>query len=79
MAALFEPSLSISAMRPPLASASAPSMVDSLPNINFGFEDLRQRMASFTDRFDAFIAEGRKRVLEERNQFRISVAELQGL
>ncbi|KAL8825176.1 MAG: hypothetical protein Q9191_004572 [Dirinaria sp. TL-2023a] len=64
-------------MRPPLSSASAPSMVDSLPSINFGFEDLRQRMASFTDRFDAFIAEGRKRVLEERNQFRIGVAELQ--
>ena len=34
-------------------------------------------MAAFTDRFDAFIAQGRKRVLEERNQFRINVAELQ--
>lgn len=53
-------------------------MADTLPSINFGFEDLRQRMASFSDRFDAFIAEGRKRVLEERNQFRINVAELQG-
>lgn len=79
MATLFEPSLSTSAMRPPLSTASAPSMVESLPSINFGFEELRQRMASFTDRFDAFIAEGRKRVLEERNQFRIGVAELQGM
>ena len=34
-------------------------------------------MAAFTDRFDHFIAEGRKRVLEERNQFRINIAELQ--
>ena len=53
-------------------------MADSLPNINFGFDELRERMAKFTDRFDDFIARGRKRVLEERNQFRINVAELQG-
>ena len=52
-------------------------MADSLPSINFGFGDLRDRMARFTDRFDEFIAKGRKRVLEERNQFRINVAELQ--
>ncbi|KAI4164579.1 MAG: hypothetical protein LQ342_001892 [Letrouitia transgressa] len=52
-------------------------MADSLPSINFGFEDLRDRMARFTDRFDNFIAKGRRRVLEERNQFRINVAELQ--
>ncbi|KAL6715072.1 kinetochore-associated Ndc80 complex subunit spc25 [Lecanora helva] len=77
MATLFEPSLSASAMRPPLATASASSMADSLPNLNFGFEDLRARMAAFTDRFDAFIAQGHKRVLEERNQFRINVAGLQ--
>lgn len=34
-------------------------------------------MAKFTARFDAFIEAGRKRVLEERNQFRMNVAELQ--
>lgn len=78
MATMFEPSVSTSAMRPPLSSADAPSMADSLPNISFGFDDLRERMARFTDRFDEFIAKGRKRVLEERNQFRINVAELQG-
>ena len=77
MATFFEPSLSTSAMRPPLLSADAPSMADSLPSINFGFDELRDRMARFTDRFDDFIAKGRKRVLEERNQFRINVAELQ--
>ncbi|MCJ1399030.1 kinetochore-associated Ndc80 complex subunit spc25 [Xylographa trunciseda] len=75
MATLFEPSLS-STTRAPLSSASALSMADSLPNINFGFEELRERMARFTHRFDDFIAEGRKRVLEERNQFRMNVAEL---
>ena len=76
---MFESSLSTSTMRPPLSSADAPSMADSLPNINFGFDDLRERMARFTDRFDEFIAKGQKRVLEERNQFRINVAELQGM
>lgn len=78
MAMAFESSLSASSMRPPLSSAAAPSMVDALPNINFGFEDLRNRMAQFTVRFDAFIEKGRKRVLEERNQFRINMAELEG-
>ncbi|KAL8711344.1 MAG: hypothetical protein Q9220_004241 [cf. Caloplaca sp. 1 TL-2023] len=52
-------------------------MADSLPNVNFGFDDLRDRMARFTERFDHFIAIGRKRVLEERNHFRVNVAELQ--
>ena len=78
MSTAFEPSLSMSAVRPPLSSANAPSMADSLPNINFGFEELRDRMAKFTVRFDSFIEQGRKRVLEERNQFRMNVTELHG-
>lgn len=53
-------------------------MADSLPSTNFGFEDLRNRMAQFSMQFDAFIERGRKQVLEERNQFRINLAELQG-
>ncbi|KAF2750184.1 hypothetical protein M011DRAFT_438090 [Sporormia fimetaria CBS 119925] len=53
----------------------APSMADQLPSINFGFDDLRSRMNQFTQRFDEFIEKGRKRVLEERNHFRISIAE----
>ncbi|KAI9039529.1 kinetochore protein Spc25 [Aspergillus affinis] len=77
MSSSFDPSMSTSGMRPPLASADAPSMADSLPSINFGFEDLRNRMAQFTARFDAFIERGRKQVLEERNQFKIGLAELE--
>jgi kinetochore protein Spc25 len=49
------------------------------PSINFGFDELRDRMAKFTMKFDTFIEQGRKRVLEERNQFRMNVAELKGL
>jgi kinetochore protein Spc25, fungi type len=71
MASVFEPSLSTS-------RALGPSPADSLPSINFGFDDLRDRMAKFTAKFDAFIEQGRKRLLEERNQFRMNVAEVQG-
>lgn len=35
-------------------------------------------MNQFTVKFDAFIEKGRKQVLEERNQFHINLAELQG-
>ncbi|KOS22427.1 putative kinetochore protein [Escovopsis weberi] len=74
--AAFEPSASIGHGRQTLTPAGA-SMADTLPSIDFGFDDLRERMAKFTARFDAFIEQGRKRVLEERNQFRMSIAELQ--
>jgi kinetochore protein Spc25 len=57
----------------------APFMADQLPSVNFNFEDLRERMARFTARFDKFIDEGRKRVLEEKNQFRINLTELHGM
>ncbi|KAK0634913.1 chromosome segregation protein Spc25-domain-containing protein [Bombardia bombarda] len=73
MASVFDPSLSTS--RQPLGSG--PSLADTLPSINFGFDDLRDRMAKFTAKFDAFIEQGRKRLLEERNQFHMNVAELQ--
>jgi kinetochore protein Spc25 len=53
-------------------------MADQLPSINFGFDNLRSRMNQFTTRFDAFIENGRRRVLEERNQFHMNVGELQG-
>lgn len=53
-------------------------MAETLPTINFGFDELRSRMNTFTQRFDDFIERGRKRVLEERNQFRMSVAQVQG-
>ena len=77
MAGVFEPSLSSSLSRQTMAPVG-PSAADTLPNIDFGFDDLRDRMAKFTAKFDAFIEQGRKRVLEERNQFRMNVAELHG-
>lgn len=79
MATTFEPSFSasVNGSRQTLAPVGPP-VADTLPSINFGFDDLRDRMAKFSARFDAFIEQGRKRVLEERNQFHMNVAELQG-
>lgn len=54
-------------------------MADQLPSIQFGFEDLRAQMAQFTAKFDSFIERGQKLVLEERNQFRLNLAELHGM
>lgn len=73
----YEPSFSASLARTHI-SPDAPSMANQLPSVNFNFEDLRERMSRFTARFDDFIEKGRKRVLEERNAFRMNVTELQG-
>jgi len=56
-------------------------MADTLPKLNtlnLGFDDLRERMSAFTARFDEFIEQGRQRVLDERNHFRLQVAQAQG-
>ena len=74
MSTLFEPSLSTSTR--PLPPQSSPSVADTLPPLPFNFDSLRDTMSRFTTTFDSFIATGRKRVLEERNTFRLSVAEL---
>ncbi|KAJ3483056.1 hypothetical protein NLG97_g7401 [Lecanicillium saksenae] len=78
MAATYEPTTTFSgSVNRQTMAPVGPSMVDQLPNINFGFDELRERMARFTTKFDAYIEQGRKRVLEERNQFRMDVAELE--
>lgn len=78
MAALEQNFSASTTARPRAGSAEALSPADALPSVNFGFEELRDVMNKFTHRFDEYIATGRKRVLEERNQFKLNVAELQG-
>lgn len=56
----------------------ANSTLTQLPNIDIPFEDLRKRMNEFTLRFDAFLEQGRKRVLNEHNEFKAKLSELQG-
>ena len=77
--ASFEPSMSSTFVRAPLSSAEAVSMADTIPSVDFGFDNLRERMAQFTTRFDDFIEKGRKKVLEDRNQYRTRIAELRGM
>lgn len=62
----------------PYSSSHAPSMADSLPTLDFKFDELRAAMSSFTRRFDAFIEAGRRRVLDERNGFVMRVKEVGG-
>jgi kinetochore protein Spc25, fungi type len=78
MTTSLDQSLSVSTTRAPSNTAEALSLADALPSVNFGFDDLRELMSKFTLRFDDYITAGRKQVLEERNQFKLTVAELQG-
>src|ERR1700733_104580 len=76
-------STSTSSFRASQNGPRSPSYSDNaltqLPHVDFNFEDLRQRMNAFTVKFDAFIEKGRKRVLEERNEFRGRLGELSGM
>ena len=62
----------------PMSPSYSDNPLTQLPRVDFNFEDLRQRMNAFTAKFDAFIEKGRKRVLEERNEFRGRLGELAG-
>ncbi|KAL9108831.1 MAG: hypothetical protein Q9227_006488 [Pyrenula ochraceoflavens] len=56
--------------------ADASSIINTLPSIDFGFDDLKSRMAAFTHKFDAFIEKSRRQVLDDRNTFRARMGEL---
>ncbi|KAJ8099045.1 chromosome segregation protein Spc25-domain-containing protein [Lipomyces tetrasporus] len=45
------------------------------PQFSFDFDKLRRNMEAFQARFDAYIANDRKRILEERNAFEKDMAE----
>lgn len=49
-----------------------------LPTVDLGFDELRERMSSFTASFDDFIERGRKKLLEEKGQFQRTMAENRG-
>lgn len=54
-------------------------MTVTLPQINFGFDELKDHMARFTLNFEGFIEKGRKHILEERNEFARSAVEAKGV
>lgn len=51
----------------------------ALPSVDFGFDELRQRMADFSVDFDNFIDRRRKRLLEEKNSYAKEMAEDKGM
>lgn len=53
-------------------------MAATLPQVNFGFDELKDRMTRFTTNFDEFIAKSRKCIGEERNEFAKNVVEDKG-
>ncbi|KAA8893725.1 chromosome segregation protein Spc25-domain-containing protein [Sphaerosporella brunnea] len=61
---------------PAYGRTETPPMATALPSIDFGFESLKERMNQFTIRFDEFIAQGRHRILQDKNDFEKTMAEL---
>ena len=56
----------------------SPNIAAQLPSVNFGFDELRERMSRFTMVFDDFIEKGRKQILDDRNKFARDSAEIKG-
>lgn len=56
-----------------------PTMADTLPSIEFGFDKLRRDMATFRVEFDNFVERGRLRIIEERNLFHSQMADIQSV
>jgi hypothetical protein len=75
-------STSISSLRASQSQSAPMSYLESpltqLPTVDIPFDDLRRRMSEFAVKFDAFIERGRKRVLEERNEYKARMSELGG-
>ncbi|SZF03987.1 unnamed protein product [Blumeria hordei] len=76
MAESLEKLCTPSAMSLSKSAFNAAPVDNSIPTVNFDFDELRDRMAKFTFKFDDFIERYRKRILDERNQFRVNIAEL---
>lgn len=69
--------LNLSSLRPPLTSAHPERLSDQLPpQIDFGFDDLRNTMSTFTKRFNDYIERGRRQLLNERNAHRMHLSSL---
>lgn len=68
-------------MRHTSHSTTAPhsATADTLPSIDFGFDNLRRDMSQFRLQFDDFIERGRRRVLAERSQFQAKIADIQSM
>ena len=56
-----------------------PNIASQLPQLNFGFEELKERMARFTVTFDDFIEKRREKMLADKNAYVREIAEVKGI
>ncbi|KAK9238986.1 chromosome segregation protein Spc25-domain-containing protein [Lipomyces kononenkoae] len=72
-------SLDIGAVSGTMGRDSSPpsAATPNLPQFSFDFDRLRRDMDAFQAKFDAFIADGRKRILEDRNAFEKEITDAQ--
>jgi hypothetical protein len=56
-----------------------PALEQMLPLLNFGYDDLRERMVSFSSRFTKFMEQSRKNSLETKNEFNKRIGEDKGI
>ncbi|KAJ6264333.1 hypothetical protein Dda_0478 [Drechslerella dactyloides] len=57
-------------------AAIPPNIAAQLPSVNFGFDELKERMSKFTLAFDDFIEKRREKALDTRTNFARDVADL---
>ncbi|KAF3905745.1 hypothetical protein AA313_de0202405 [Arthrobotrys entomopaga] len=57
-------------------AAIPPNIAAQLPTVNFGFDELKEKMAKFTSAFDEFIEKRREKALEARTNFARDLADL---
>ncbi|KAK6535176.1 kinetochore-associated Ndc80 complex subunit spc25 [Orbilia ellipsospora] len=57
-------------------AAIPPNIAAQLPSVNFGFDELKEKMAKFTSAFDEFIEKRREKALEARTNFARDLADL---
>ncbi|KAF3936375.1 hypothetical protein ABW19_dt0200417 [Dactylella cylindrospora] len=57
-------------------AAIPPNIAAQLPSVNFGFEELKERMNKFTMAFDEFVEKRREKALEDRTNFARDLADI---
>lgn len=58
-----------------LSLEPSPPPTHILPKLDFGYDELRDKMSAFTLQFDSFIEKSRRKVLASKNDFQRTLAE----
>lgn len=74
-------SLAVPSSTMKLSGLSSPSQSltsSNVPQLDLGFDKLRNRMDHFLTSFDRYISQGRQNILENRNNYSKTIIELRG-